>query len=412
MKYFVATVLQKGKKEQLKFYAKDKKEASEIVKRKNSGIIIKVTQEEEPLELWFKRLKQDILSRRKPKPDALIASIRELAIMSNAGISIYESLKGIADSTTDDGIRSIFSKLAQDINAGSSLTKSMENFRSKIGSITIAMVELGEKTGRLDDALYSLADMLEEIHSNTIKFKKAMAYPINVMFSMAVAFVILISFVVPKFKNIFEKFNTDLPLPTKILLKLEYIFEHYGLILLLALLLFTSIISYLINKNRKFRYHWHKVLLKTYLIKNIIIFSTLNRFTLILSELIRSGIPITEALESSVAMVETLPLQERLSFIRSEVERGSSLSDGLKKSQLFENMVIQMVSAGEESGKVDLMFSKVAIYYKMRFDSIIDTIGRSIEPILLLIIGSMVMLLALGIFLPMWDMGNALQGRR
>lgn len=414
MKYFIATMLTKGKKENYGFYAEDRKRASELAKLKYSGIMIKVAEGEEPLEAKFLRLKTDLLKnvkKRKIRPDALIASIRQLAVMTNAGISIYDSLSEIANSSDDESLTLVFSKLAEDINSGHALSKSMENFRFELGNLTIAMVQLGEKTGNLDESLYALADMLEEIRANVIKFKKAMAYPRNVMIAMAIAFTILISYVVPQFKSIFEELGANLPLPTLILLKLEHIFNNYGPYVLAILFASIMTFKYLINNNKDIRFSWHSFLLKTYLIKNIILYSTLSRFTLVFSELIRAGIPIAEALDTSIGMIDSLPLKKKLLSVRSTVEKGDTLNSGLKETKLFENMIIQMVSAGEDSGTLDTMIKKVAEYYKMRFDAIIDGLAEAIEPIMLLIIASMVILLALGIFLPMWDMGNAVQGR-
>ncbi|MCD6433308.1 MAG: type II secretion system F family protein [Sulfurimonas sp.] len=414
MTYFVATVLTKGRKEQFPLYANDRKEANNYAKLKFSGIIIKVVEAEEPLDAKFIRFKTNLMQnirKRKIKPDALIAAIRQLAVMTNAGISIYDSLNEIASSTEDENLKFVFSKLADDINSGHALSTSMENFRFELGNLTIAMVQLGEKTGNLDESLYSLANMLEEIRANYIKFKKAMAYPRNVMIAMAIAFTILISYVVPQFKTIFEELGANLPMPTLILLKLEYIFNNFGPYVLAAIFIFVVVFKYFVNNSQKFRYGWHKFLLKIYLIKNIIKFATLSRFTLVFSELVRAGIPIAEALDTSTSMIDSLPLKRKLMTVRATVEKGGTLNQGLKETELFENMIIQMISAGEDSGALDAMVSKVADYYKMRFDAIIEGLAEAIEPIMLLIIASMVLLLALGIFLPMWDMGNAVQGR-
>ena len=414
MKYYIATVLSKGKKQEFPFYATSKKEANAYAKVKFSGIIIKVIESEEPFDVKLTRFKTNFLSnikKNKIKQDALIASIRQLAVMTNASISIHDSLSEIAESSDDKALQSVFYKLSDDINAGHSLSSSMENFRFEVGNLTIAMVKLGEKTGNLDDALYSLADMLEEIRANIIKFKKAMAYPRNVMVAMAIAFVILISYVVPEFKTIFEQLHAQLPLPTKILLFLEFLFNNYGLYVLALLLGLFVAFKYAINHSQAFKFKWHTLLLKMYLVKNIIKFSTLSRFTLVFSELIRAGIPIAEALDTAIAMIDNLPLKQRLQSVRITVEKGGTLHQGLKDTKLFENMIIQMVSAGEDSGTLDTMIKKVAEYYKMRFDAIIDGLSEAIEPILLFMIAGMVLLLALGIFLPMWDMGNAVHGR-
>ncbi|MEN8302531.1 MAG: type II secretion system F family protein [Campylobacterota bacterium] len=414
MTYFVATVLTKGKREEIGLYAEDKKSANNYAKLKFSGIIIKVVEGEEPLEARFVRFKDELLvnvKKRKIKPDSLIAAIRQLAVMTNAGISIHDSIREIADATDDETLDRVFSKLADDINSGHSLSASMDAFRFELGNLTIAMVQLGEKTGNLDEALYALADMLEEIRANFIKFKKAMAYPRNVMVAMAVAFTILISYVVPEFKAIFEELGSELPLPTLILLKLEHLFNNYGPYVLAVLAAAFITFKYMINNYTNVRYSWHEFLLKTYLIKNIIKFSTLNRFTLVFSELVRAGIPIAEALDTAIDMIDNLPLKKKLQTVRVTVEKGGTLNSGLEETKLFENMIIQMVRAGEDSGTLDTMIKKVAEYYKMRFDAIIDGLSEAIEPIMLFVIASMIILLALGIFLPMWDMGNAVQGR-
>jgi general secretion pathway protein F len=331
--------------------------------------------------------------------------------MANAGISIHDSLKEIAVATTDQTLQMVLGTMADDINAGHSLSQSAHKFSFELGNLSLAMIELGEKTGNMAEALHKLANMLEEIRRNIIKFKKAMAYPRNVMIAMAIAFTVLISYVVPQFKAIFEQLHAELPLPTKILLFLEHLFNTYGLYVVAAIFIFIFVFKYMLNHSRDFRYKWHQLLLRLYLIKNIIMYSTLNRFTLVFSELIRAGIPIAEALETSIAMIDNLPLQERLLTVRAAVEKGGSLHSGLAETKLFENMIIQMISAGESSGQLDSMMEKVMEYYKMRFDAIIDGLSEAVEPIMLFLIACMVILLALGIFLPMWDMGNAVNGR-
>lgn len=414
MKYFVATILVKGKKTEQGFYAESKKEAHYLAKIKFTGMILKVAESSPPLEDQLRHFKESLFAnvkKRKLKQDALIAAIRQLAVMANAGISIHDSLKEIADATTDKALENVMGTMAEDINAGYSLSQSANKFAFELGNLTLAMIELGEKTGNMAEALHKLADMLEEIRRNIIKFKKAMAYPRNVMIAMAVAFTILISYVVPKFKTMFEKFHAELPVPTKILLFLEHLFNTYGLYVVIGIFLTFFIARYMINNYRDVRYKWHQLLLKTYLIKNIIMYATLNRFTLVFSELVRAGIPIAEALETSISMIETLPLQERLLSVRSAVEKGSSLHAGLAETHLFENMIIQMVTAGESGGQLDAMLQKVMEYYKMKFDAIIDGLSEAIEPIMLFVLASMVILLALGIFLPMWDLGNAVMNR-
>jgi len=412
MKYFSVTVINRGRREAFGLHAEDKKEAHYIAKVKYPGIILKVIESSPPLDQQFKAFKENLtknFKKKKIKQDALIAGIRQMAVMTNAGISIHDTLKEIADSTEDARLKEVFGKVAEDINSGLSMSQSIDNFRYEMGNLTLAMIQLGEKTGNMAEALYDLADMLEEIRRNFIKFKKAMAYPRNVMIAMVVAFTILISYVVPEFKKIFEQLGAELPLPTRILLALEVAVNQYGAYLLGTIIIVFLIARFAINHYYHIRYKFHELLLRTILIKKLIHYGTLNRFMLVFSALVHAGIPIADSLEAAIDMIDNLPLKGKLQTVRGAVEKGNSLNQGLKDTELFENMIIQMVAAGEQSGQLDAMMEKVTEYYKMKFDAIIDGLSEAIEPIILFFIAAMVLLLALGIFLPMWDMGKAVK---
>jgi len=412
MKYFSVTVLNRGKREAFGLHAEDRKEAHFLAKVKYPGIILKVVESSPPLDQQFKAFKENItknFKKKKIKQDALIAGIRQMAVMTNAGISIHDTLKEIADSTEDERLKTVFGKIAEDINSGLSMSQSVENFRYEMGNLTLAMVQLGEKTGNMAEALYDLATMLEEIRSNFIKFKKAMAYPRNVMIAMVIAFTILISYVVPEFKKIFEELGAELPLPTRILLALEVAVNQYGAYVLGTIILIFFTLRFAINHYTHVRYKFHQILLRTIIIKKLIHYGTLNRFMLVFSALVHAGIPIADSLEAAIDMIDNLPLKARLQTVRSAVEKGNTLHQGLKDTELFENMIIQMVAAGESSGQLDAMMEKVTEYYKMKFDAIIDGLSEAIEPIILFFIAGMILLLALGIFLPMWDMGSAVK---
>lgn len=410
MNYYCAIMMDKGKKIEYTFYADTKMDALNIAKAKYSGILIRIEERAIPLDIKLKNFLNNtskIRQKKKVNPDPFIAAIRQLSIMTNAGISIHDALYELAVATEDKNLKDILFQIADDINSGSSLYKSMSTYRYELGSLTLAMVELGEKTGKLTEALSSLANMLEEIRTNFIKFKKAMNYPRNVMVSMIIAFSVIISFVVPKFKDTFASLHTELPLPTKMLLALEYGINNFAPLIIVVLIALFFSFKHLMNTNESFKFRVHELLLKTYLIKKVIFFASINRFTLVFSELIKAGVPISDALDTAIKLIDSLPLKKKLTQVRVSVEKGSSLHVGLKDTGLFENMIIQMVSAGEKGGQLDVMFEKVTEYYKMKFDSIIDNLSDSIEPVMLLLIGVMVTFLALGIFLPMWSMMEA-----
>ncbi len=412
MRYFNVQVLAKGKKSTLLIKSEDKKEAIEKAKLKANGIVLKIEETSQPAEERIKEFKKALASFKKSKikRSDLIATIRQLAVMANAGIPLHDALTEIAHSTTNMHLQAILLDVAESINAGISLSQAMEKYKNQLGNLTITLVRLGEQTGDMAYALFTLADILEKIDENVRKFKKAIRYPLITLGAMAIAFTILISYVVPKFKSIFEKFHAELPLPTKILLWLEHAFNTYGPYILLILILGIFIIMFLYKTNKDFKKQLDTLFMRIYLLKNIIYYSQLNRFMLIFSELIKAGIPVVEALENSVAMVDNAYMREKLEIVKTMVEKGSSIEEAFAQTNLFENMILQMIAAGETSGQLDSMLQKITEYYGMKFDYILDNLSSYIEPIMLAIIAAMVLLLALGIFLPMWDMAKVVQG--
>ena len=263
----------------------------------------------------------------------------------------------------------------------------------------------------MSESLLNLSDILQEVWENQRKFKKALRYPIIVMSAMAIAFIILMIYVVPQFREIFEQLGAKLPLPTIILLSIESALSNYGLYILVGFITIIYAIRYLYKSNDDFKYKFDKFMLKVYLINKIIFYSTMNRFNLIFTELVRAGIPIADALETATLTVENQDIHDKLATIKIAVQRGVSLTEAFRDTQLYESMLIQMLSAGEKGGAIDAMLEKVTDYYKAKFSDLVDNISSYVEPIMLLFMAGMVILLALGIFMPMWDLGNAVQGR-
>ncbi|WP_457598525.1 type II secretion system F family protein [Hydrogenimonas sp.] len=413
MKYYQVTMLVRGNRRNFVLKANDRADAINKTKRDYQGTLLRIKEISAPIDATLKEFFSQFRStvaNKKVQPKNLIAAIRQLAVMTNAGISVHDALNEIANATNDQKLKTILTQASESINSGLSLSDTFKRYRYDVGGITLAMIELGEQTGNMADALSSLADILEEIQENVQKFKKAMRYPMITMGAMAIAFTILIMVVVPKFKAIFEKFNAELPLPTKILLGIEHVLSNYGLLVLGGLIFFIVLIMYLYRNNEEFKFKADKLMLKTYLIKDIIFFATLNRFAIVFTELVHAGIPIADALDTATGMIDNAVMKEKLEAVKVSVSRGVSLTEAFKDTGVFENMIIQMISAGESSGQLDNMMRKVTDYYRMRFNYILDNMSSYIEPIMLAIIAGLVLLLALGIFLPMWDMARAVKG--
>jgi len=415
MKYFEVESANKGKRQRVVLQANSRTDIIRMFKTRNpDSSIVKVTETSAPLNEQLAKFKSSILGvffKKSIRTDFLVSSFRQLAVMTNAGIPIHDSVKEVGLSAADDKLRAIFSKIDEDLNAGLSLTMAASAFREELGDVSIAMIELGESTGNLSDSLKKLADILEEVYENKKRFKKALRYPMTVITAIIIAFVILMVKVVPVFKDVFEGFGANLPLPTKMLLNMQQAITDYGWYILAGLIALYAFVRHAYKTNAQFHAQFDRFLLKTYLIGKIVFFSNMHRFMLILSELIRAGIPIVEALDTALLTVNNTAIQEKLSFVKISVQRGISLTESFRETGLLENMLIQMIQAGEQSGTLDTMLGKVTDYYNSRFSEIIDNISSYIEPILLLCIGAMVLMLALGIFLPMWELGSAVRGR-
>ena len=416
MKFFEVEYMANGRRQKMTLKANNRSEAQAIAKNKNAGVIVKVGETKSvPLEEQFADLMGKVstfLGGSKIKINNLIAAFRQLSVMTNAGISIHDSIKEVSKSTEDKRLKAIFATLNDDLNQGQSLTDAITKFKGELGDVVVAMVKLGESTGNMSESLHKLSEILQEVWENQRKFKKALRYPIIVMSAMAIAFVILMIFVVPQFREIFEQLEAKLPLPTIILLSIESALSNYGLYILAGFIAIIYAIRYLYKSSDDFKYKFDKFLLKVYLINKIIFYSTMNRFNLIFTELVRAGIPIADALETATLTVENQDIHDKLATIKIAVSRGVSLTEAFRDTQLYESMLIQMLSAGEKGGAIDAMLEKITDYYKAKFSDLVDNISSYVEPIMLLFMAGMVILLALGIFMPMWDLGNAVQGRQ
>jgi general secretion pathway protein F len=412
--YFKVTLVKKGNRFTSVHEAENKRLASSLAKKVNPGaVVVKVEETTPTLETMFANMVTEFRKRSKGsiKLDHKIASVRQIAVMVDAGIPVHDTLNDVALNTENKRLKEIYTNISKDINAGKSMSEGMDPYAEEFGRVAVAMTRLGESTGNISGAYNKLADILENIRDNTAKFKKAIRTPLITLTAMAIAFTVLIMVVVPKFRKIFEELHTDLPVPTQILLTIEYAFTNYGVLILASLVVIIYAFIYAYKHNKDFQYKIDKILIhpKFYLINKVIFLSTMHKYTLIFGELVRSGIPVSDALSTAVGMVDNLFIREKLLTVNANIGRGMSLADSFDQTGLFENMLLQMIRAGESGGQLDQMLSKVTEYYDMRFQDIIDNLASYIEPIMMFFIAGLVLLMALGIFLPMWDLGSAVK---
>ena len=412
--YYEVNYFKDGKRDKTLLKAISRRDAIALAKAKLSGAtVLKIKETTPPIDVQIKDLKEKYfgkISQKKANTANLVSAMRQLAVMTNAGISIHDSIKEVANSTVDPQLKEIFLQVDEDLNSGRSLTEAMAKYQLQVGDVTIAMIELGENTGNISESLSKLADILEEMMENSKKLKSALRYPITVIVAIAIAFTILMVYVVPKFKEIFEKLGSELPMPTKVLLFLEESINNYGIFILMAIVGVVLYHKHMYKNSEDYKRKADEYYLKVYLIGNLIFYASMSRFMLIFTELVRAGIPIADALDTAVLTIDNENIKEKLAIVKTQVERGSNLTDAFKETGLFEGMLIQMIRAGEAGGALDAMLEKVSDYYKEKFNNIIDNLSSYIEPILIGFIAGMVLMLALGIFMPMWDMAQAAKG--
>jgi len=414
MKYFKVTVIEKGKKRQEIIEGENKMSAVKNAKGKFPlALVTKAVETAAPLEASF----DDIFSGFKksfkktiPIEDK-ISTIRQIAVMTDAGIAINDTLLEVGENTENPELKEIYLKINSDINAGKSMTEAITPFREEFGNVAIAMTSLGESTGNLSQAYKKLGAIMETIQSNGAKFKKAIRSPMITLGAMGVAFTILIMVVVPKFKGIFAEFKTELPLPTKVLLNLEWAFTNFGVYILILMVVSVKVIKFLYKNQQDAKYFMDKIMLhpKFLLINRAIFLSTMHRYNLVFGELVKSGIPVAEALDTAVGMVDNAVLKEKLLTVNGNIGRGMSLAESLDLTGLYQNMLLQMIKAGEAGGQLDAMLDKVTEYYEAEFAELIENLSAYIEPIMGFFVAGLVLLMALGIFLPMWDIGKAVK---
>ncbi|MDR2034846.1 MAG: type II secretion system F family protein [Helicobacteraceae bacterium] len=410
MKYFEATLIARGKKEVHHFLAGDRKEAMNIAQ--SGGMVVQVKEVAMPLKERLLVIKDQIESKIFTGPVKMqdwIVSMRQMGVMLNAGISLSEALGEAASATEDKKTKRILFQALEDVEAGFSLSASLEKSRSQIGTISMALVTLGEKTGTLAESLLKLADMVEELQNNRSKVKKATRMPAITLVAMAAAFVILIMLVVPKFQSTFQKLGADLPMPTLALIACEELFSTYWIHALVAIAVLIWAHNWAMKNRPKYQLAFDRNILKVYLVGSMLSLGFYGRFMMIFSQLIKSGIPLTEAMATSGGTIENSHVRVKLAEAGRGIGQGKQLSVALEETALFEPMVLQMVRSGESSGELDSMLERIGDYYRMRFNHLIDNFAALLEPILMVFMSVLVLFLAMGIMLPMWDISSAVR---
>lgn len=341
--------------------------------------------------------------------DDLVIFSRQMYSLMKAGIPILRAVKGLAETSNSKRMQNALFDVGSQLERGRTFSSALNQHPKIFDQLYVSIVHVGENTGKLDEACIQLSEYLEREQETRKQIKSATRYPTFVLLAIAAALVIMNIFVIPTFAGMFEKFGAELPAMTKFLLAMSDFFInkwHWLIVGLGGAFFFMH--RYLTSKQG--RYNWDKYKLSLPAVGSIFERSLLARFSRSFSMMLKAGVPLTHALNLTADAVDNSFMSSRIVGMRQNIEKGESLSRVAASSGLFTPLVMQMIGVGEETGRVDELLKDVAIYYEREVDYDLKGLTAKIEPILIAIVSVMVLVLALGIFTPMWDMMNAAKG--
>lgn len=354
-----------------------------------------------------------LLARLNRKPivdeDLMIFS-RQMYTLNKAGVPILRAFSGLQASATKPAMVDLLKDIRSSLDQGRELSAAMARHQELFGGFYISMIRVGEMTGRLTEVFLRLNEHMEFEKDVRERIKQAMRYPIFVLIAMLVAIVILNLFVIPVFAKVFAGFNAQLPLITRGLLAFSsWMITWWPMLIAGGVAAWVGVRAYL--RTAEGRYRWDARKLKLPIVGEIILKATLARFARSFALSSQSGVPLVQALTVVAQTVDNAFIGARIEQMRDGIERGESISRCAAATGVFTPVVLQMINVGEETGELDNLLFEIAAMYERETDYAIKGLSAAIEPILLAVIGVLVLLLALGVFLPLWNMGQAAMGR-
>ena len=354
---------------------------------------------------WLARL-----SRKPLVVEDILVFSRQMYTLNKAGVPILRAFAGLQASATKPAMVDMLKDIRSSLDQGRELSAAMARHIDVFGAFYISMIKVGEMTGRLTEVFLRLNEHMEFERDVRERIKQAMRYPIFVMIAMAVAIVILNIFVIPVFAKVFAGFNAELPLITRGLLAFSgWMLAWWPLLIAGTIAAAVGIRGYL--RTPEGRYRWDARKLKLPIVGDIVLKATLARFARSFALSSQSGVPLVQALTVVAQTVDNAFIGSRIEQMRDGIERGESISRCAAATGVFTPVVMQMISVGEETGELDALLFEIADMYERETDYSIKGLSAAIEPILLAVIAVLVLLLALGVFLPLWNLGQAAMGK-
>lgn len=347
----------------------------------------------------------DRLTERKPTAIDVQLFSRQMYTLLKSGVPIMRGLAGLQESAISKSFGRVIKDLREGLDSGRELSAAMRRHPTVFNNFYLSMVRVGEMTGRLDEVFLRLFDHLEFDRDMRERVKAAVRYPTFVIIAMVIAVVIVNVFVIPQFVKVFESFHAELPIMTRLLIASSRFFTTYWPGLLFATVVAVVAFRAWIGGTAG-RYSWDRMKLRFPIAGKIIHKATMARFARSFALSARSGVPIVQALTVVSQTADNAYLSARVEQMRDGVERGESILRTSAAAGVFTPIVLQMIAVGEETGALDDLMDEIAQMYEREVDYELKTLSAQIEPILITFLGIMVLILALGIFVPMWDLGR------
>jgi MSHA biogenesis protein MshG len=335
---------------------------------------------------------------------------RQMYTLMKAGVPILRALAGLQDSLTNPRLKAVVADLRASLDAGRELSAAMRRHSTVFSPFYVSLVRVGETTGQLEAVFLRLYEHLEFEKEVRDRIKSALRYPAFVIVAMVMALAIINIVVVPAFSKVFASFHADLPLVTRIVIAFsDFTVSYWPLMLILVAGAVAGFVFW--RATPKGRYQWDRIKLRIPIGGKIILKATLARFARSLALALKSGVPVVQALSTVAGVVENDFIGQRIEQMRDGVERGESVLRTAAVAGIFTPVVMQMIAVGDETGELDDLMQEVAGLYEREVDYEVKTLAAQIEPILIVFLGAMVLVLALAVFLPMWDLAQVARRR-
>jgi MSHA biogenesis protein MshG len=339
----------------------------------------------------------------RPTNADLMLFSRQMYTIVKAGVPLLKGLRGLAHSTHNAVLRETLEDIVQSLESGRDLTASFARHPHIFPHLYTSIMRVGESTGTLEQSFARLCEYLGQAQDIAERVRGALRYPLIVVGAVALALVVLATFVIPSFAPLFKVLGDDIPWPTRVVMGVsDFMQQHWGLLLAGMIAAALGIRAHL--RTDSGRYRWHRAMLRLPSVGRLIHQAVLARIARSLAISLNAGLPLIQTLAVIARSSGNDFMAEKVLAVRDAVERGDSLSQAIAGVGMFPPLVVQMVSVGEETGELNELLVEVAGFYEREVDHQLRNLSEIIQPVMIVCVGAMVLVLALGVFLPIWDM--------